>query len=79
MATNSMYYLSSQNTFQNGRTFDSLAEAKKTADQLAASEPNPPFDVIALVDRDTFRVVYSPQTSWGPANVGTYYKKFPVG
>ena len=73
-----MYYISSTNTFQNGRAFDSLAEAKQTADRLAASEPNSPFDVIALVDRERYRVVYSPRNSrTSPANVGTYLKFVP--
>ena len=71
----SMYRLSSTNALQNGRTFDSLAEAKQTADRLSASQPDTPFDVIAFVDRDSFRVVYSPSTCRAfEANVGTYRK-----
>ena len=73
-----MYYLSSTNPFQNGRTFESLADAKRTADNLAASEPNSPFDVLAFVDRDSYRVVYSPPISQtSPANLGTYCKFVP--
>ena len=66
-----MYRISSTDTFHHGRTFDSLAAAKQFADRRSEKQPGTPFDVLALVDRECFRVAYSPT---GDAKLGTYKK-----
>ena len=66
-----MYRISSTDTFHHGRTFDSLAAAKQFADRRSEKQPGTPFDVVALVDREYFRVAYSPT---GDAKLGTYKK-----
>lgn len=55
-----MYWLSTTDFSQNGRRFDSLAEAKKIADRLSNRNPNTAYDVCAFVDRNSFRLVYTP-------------------
>ena len=72
---NPTYWLSTTDFSQNGRTFDSLADAKKTADRLSNSRPNTAYDVCAFVDRDSFRLVYTPATCRaGKAHRGVYVK-----
>ena len=70
-----IYRLLSSNQFHNGRTFNSLAAAKQTADRLAISDPDTPYDVAALVDRESLRVVYTPAVCRaGQAIRGSYMK-----
>ena len=72
---NPTYWLSTTDFSQNGRTFDSLADAKKTADRLSNSRPNTAYDVCAFVDRGSFRLVYTPATCRaGKAHRGAYVK-----
>ncbi len=54
-----MYKLQSNSPWYDGMQFDSFAEAKAKADK--AADKGQTCDVIALVDRDTFRVAYTPQ------------------
>ena len=63
-----MYRISSTNSFFDGRTYDSLAEAKQLCDKYGKQYT---MDVLAFVDRDTWRAVYSGS---GTINTGTYKK-----
>ena len=63
-----MYRIASTNNFFNGRTFDSLAEAKKLCDKYGKKYT---MDVLAFVDRETWRAVY---TGSGTFTTGTYKK-----
>ncbi len=68
-----MYRISSTSKWDDGRTFNSLGEAKAYADRRALSGET--CDVIALVDRDTYRVIYTPMTApGGIAHYATYQK-----
>lgn len=55
-----MYKIISSDSWFNQMTFLSLALAKEKAD-LAAKDSCSAVDVLAFVDRDTFRVVYTPK------------------
>ena len=66
-----MYRISSTNSYHNGRRFKSLAEAKQYADKFG---DDCVCDVMALVDRDTYRAVYMGGKSYIPMNRGTYQK-----
>ena len=66
-----MYRISSTNAFFHGEKFDSLAAAKKRADQLVAKGVI--ADVVSDADRETFRAVYTPATcEAGRVMRGTY-------
>ena len=53
-----MYRLQVNDDWFNGMKFESFAAAKEKADQVA--DRGLTVDVIALTDRDTFRVAYTP-------------------
>ena len=58
-----MYRLQSNDNWFNGMRFDSLADAKSKAD--IAANKGITVDVIALTDRETFRVAYTPKNCLG--------------
>lgn len=66
-----MYRISSTNSYHDGRTFDSLVAAIRYADKHGDTCV---CDVIALVDRDSFRAVTTGGDTFTPVNKGTYYK-----
>lgn len=66
-----MYRISSTNGFHDGRKFDSLGEAKQYADKHGNKCV---MDVLALVDRETFRAVYTGGSNYTSVNQGTYSK-----
>ncbi len=68
-----MYRVISTSKWDDGRTFDSLGEVKAYVDRAAKSGST--CDVVALVDRDTYRVIYTPSNApGGRANYGSYRK-----
>ena len=74
-----MYRLHSTNPFHHGTNFDSLAKAKQYADELSAKDPIPAYDVVALVDRETYRTVYTPKTCRaGQPKRGTFRHQPPT-
>jgi hypothetical protein len=70
-----VYLIRSNNPFFNGQKFDSLADAKQRADEISAKFPHETIDVYAMVDRETFRAVYTPSSCLSGSIVrGTYDK-----
>mgnify|MGYP003661149404 CR=1 FL=1 len=68
-----MYKLNANDNWFNGMKFDSLASAKSKAD--AAADKGIAVDVIALTDRDTFRVAYTPANCLGGQSKRTTFVK----
>ena len=68
-----MYRLQVNDDWFNGMKFDSFAEAKEKADK--AADRGLTVDVIALTDRDTFRVAYTPANCLGGQSVRATFQK----
>lgn len=68
-----MYRLQVNDNWFNGMRFDSLAEAKSKADAVA--DRGLTVDVIALTDRDTFRVAYTPKNCQAGQSIRATYSK----
>jgi len=69
-----MYKLSSTNKWYHNARFDSFAAAKAESDKAAAQGVT--ADVIALTDRDKFRIAYTPSSApGGKAIRATYLKR----
>ena len=68
-----MYKLNANDDWFNGMRFASLVEAKDQADDVAAKGIT--VDVIALTDRDTFRVAYTPANCRGGQSKRTTFNK----
>ena len=68
-----MYKLSSTNKWYHGARFDSFAAAKAEADKAAARGVT--ADVIALTDRENFRVAYTPSSAPGGKAIPATYSK----